>query len=234
MKFFTSALFIILLGIGAFAQNSNLKPATLPGNDSQLNVPSSTNIINANLEETDKGVTSTIDQDQPLDNSYMASFNQGGIAQSFIPSANDICGAGVAVFNPGGTDITADITIAVWDNLPNAGGNQLATGTITGTFNGTPVFADVSWATIAISPGTTYYLVFSANNGTLGIRGHLNNPYPFGNVFANNYDPFPAYDYTFHTFFCGTPTVPIGNWAIVLSILLIGTFVIIRYRNKLA
>lgn len=236
MKKFTSTLFLILIGLGLFAQNTALTPATLSGNEttqSAITNPSIT--VSSYLDGSDKSTNSTIDQDQPLDNTYMAAFSQGGLAQSFIPVANDICGAGVAVFHPSGTSSTADITISLWDNLPNAGGTQLATGTVNGTFNGSPVYADVSWPTMAITPGTTYYLVFTSSDNTLGLRGHTGNPYPNGMVFANsNYQAFPGYDYTFHTYTCGAQTVPLNNWAIIISILLIGGFVTFYYRRKLA
>lgn len=235
MKKFTSTLLIVLFGLGLWAQNSQLTSATASGNESGESALTNTTVtVSTYLDESDKSTNSTIDQDQPLDNTYMAGFSQGGLAQSFIPAANDICGAGVAVFSPSGTSYTADITISLWDNLPNAGGTQLATGTVNGTFDGTPLYADVSWPTLAITPGTTYYLVFTSSDNSLGLRGHTGNPYPFGMVFANSYNPFSGYDYTFHTYTCGTPVIPMNNWAIILSILLIGGFVTFYYRRKLA
>ncbi len=41
---------------------------------------------------------------------------------------------------------------------------------------------------------------------------------------------------TVDQFFCfgGTPPIPVSNWAIILGVLLIGTFIVVRYRTRLA
>jgi len=235
MKNFTFVVLITMISMGLMAQKSSTLPATYPGVDAaQLSLAEST-VLSINQTNSNKEVASTIDQDQPLDQTYMAAFGQGNLAQSFIPSVNDICGAGVAIFHPSGSTVTADITITIWDNLPNAGGTALASGTTTATIDGTPVFVDVSWSSISITSGTTYYLVFTSTDNSLGLRGHTGNPYPFGHVYANSgYQPFLDFDYTFHTYTCGAASVPIGNWAIIISLLLIGSFLYIRYRRRIA
>ena len=72
-------------------------------------------------------------------------------------------------------------------------------------------FATVTWPAVAVTPGNTYFLVFTADAAGDGmcIAGDTNNPYPFGNVFANpGYQPFPTFDYTFEAF--GDTVVPVG------------------------
>ncbi len=137
-----------------------------------------------------------IDQNQPNAFVYMAAFSQRDLAQSFQHQvSNSICGAGIFL-QPGigGTD---NVTIELWTTLPNGGGQMLATGSAQGT-QGT--WCDVSWTPVAIQANTTYYLHFTGNQ-TLGISGDVNNPYPFGQVYANpGFGSFPAFDYTFRTY----------------------------------
>jgi hypothetical protein len=139
-----------------------------------------------------------IDQYQPLSPVYMAGFSQTDLAQSFKPARGNIGGAGIFLQpDVGESDV---VTIGLWDALPNAGGTLLAEGTNVGT-EGT--WVDVEWEPVPVTPGTTYYLVFSGNE-TLGIAGDSSDPYPDGHVFANpGYQPFPNFDYTFRT--CWVP-----------------------------
>jgi hypothetical protein len=136
-----------------------------------------------------------IDQNQPSAAVYMAGFSQTDLAQSFqTQQTQPTAGAGIFL-QPGigGTDI---VRISLWDGLPNAGGTMLAQGQTTGTQG---QWVDVLWAPVALTPNTTYYLVFDGNL-TLGIAGDVNNPYPFGQVYANpGFQPFPNFDYTFRT-----------------------------------
>jgi hypothetical protein len=136
-----------------------------------------------------------IDQDQPNAFVYMAGFSQTDLAQSFqTQTQNLISGAGIFL-QPGIGD-TDNVTISLWDALPNAGGNMLATASAQGT-QGT--YVDVFWAPVHINQNTTYFLVFDGNL-TLGIAGDTNNPYAFGDVYANaGYNQFPGFDYTFRT-----------------------------------
>lgn len=137
------------------------------------------------------------DQTQLVNNTCMANFSQTGLAQSFVPSVSSICGAGIQITSGG----TGDVTIQLYTNLPTLGGVLLASGTATG---GNPNFVDVTWASVNVTIGTTYYLVFTSTNGGQCIAGDLNNGYPNGMVFANaGYSPFPSYDYTFRTATCG-------------------------------
>ena len=135
----------------------------------------------------------------------MAQFSQTDLAQSFQQTNSNIAGAAIElIVNGFGTP--GDIMIGLWSNLPNAGGALLASGTALSVYQGQ--WAEVSWTPLAIVPDTTYYLVFTSTNNSLGIAGDANNPYPRGQVYANNgYQPFPGFDYTFRTY-AQTETVP--------------------------
>jgi len=130
-------------------------------------------------------------------NTCMAGFGQVDLAQSFIPSQNTICGAGI--FLDGNAAGAGDVTIELWDALPNGGGTMLATGMVNMT-DGT--WGDVNWVPVSITPGLTYYLVVTGTNGGQCWAGDLNNGYPDGMTHANaGYSTFPNYDYVFRTLY---------------------------------
>lgn len=148
-----------------------------------------------------------VDQSSLTNPVCMAIFNQTDLAQSFIPSLPFSCGATIELSS--GIGSPGAVTIELWDALPNAGGNLLATGTDPAAVPGG--FAVVNWANVAVTPGNTYFLVFTADAAGQGmcIAGDTANPYPFGNVFANpGYNPFPGFDYTFESF--GDTVIPVG------------------------
>jgi len=139
----------------------------------------------------------------------MANFSQTNLAQSFVPTVPFSCGARIAL--RAGIGTAAPVTIELWTGLPNAGGVMLRTGTDAAAAPGG--FATVNWSYVAVTPGTTYYLVFTAAAAGQGmcVGGDTNNPYPNGNVFANaGYQPFPTFDYTFETFGDATPVELMG------------------------
>jgi len=138
-----------------------------------------------------------IDQNQPSGPVYMAGFNQPDLAQSFQQANNNIAGAGI--FLQYGIGTSDNITISLWNALPNAqGAINVASGTALGS-NGN--WVDVFWNPVLVSPNTTMYLVFTSANNTLGIAGSVENPYPFGQVYANSgFGPFPDFDYAFRTY----------------------------------
>jgi hypothetical protein len=139
-----------------------------------------------------------VDQQQLSFPVYIAAFSQTDLAQSFQQAHSNIAGAGIQLQPDAGSG-TGDITITLYDLLPNAGGTVQAQGTVLGV----PVggFAQVLWPAVAIVPDTTYYLVFTSSNDTLGIAGDLDNPYQRGQVYANpGYQPFFFYDYAFVTY----------------------------------
>jgi hypothetical protein len=158
-------------------------------------------------------ITDVSDQSQLTNTTCMATFSQPDLAQSFIPSASSICGAGIELSNPG----SGNLTIQIWDGLPNAGGAIVAQGTETYS-NST--WVDVNWASVAITAGNTYYLVPTATNTSACWRGNTSNPYPNGNTFANaGYSPFTNFDYTFDTYSsCGGPLADINAECEVTSL----------------
>jgi hypothetical protein len=140
----------------------------------------------------------------------MAGFAQTGLAQSFQQTHENIAGAGILLQPAVGS--SDNVTIQLWDALPNAGGTQLAEASATGTAGS---WVDVYWTAVAITPATTYYLVFTGN-ATLGITGDLNNPYPHGCVYANaGYTQFPNYDYAFRTYYDTDVSLQRNTWASV-------------------
>ena len=110
----------------------------------------------------------------------------------------------------------------------------MATGTVNASLSGSWIWVDVFWPGVAVTPGDTYYLVFTSTNSGLAINGSIYNPYSNGMVFANpGYGPFPEFDYTFRTYSCdcNAPVIPLNNWALILGAVLIGTFAFIYYRR---
>lgn len=166
-------------------------------------------------------VADTVDQSDLTNNAYMAAFSQSDLAQSFTPSANNVSGAGIQLFYgaPG-------VTISLWDKLPNAGGTQLASATSGPANDGQ--WVDVFWSPVAVTPGQTYYLVFTSIGNAGGIAGDVNNGYPGGMVFANpGYQPFPGFDYTFREYTGAATPEP-------ASLALLGTgaaFLLRRFRK---
>lgn len=165
----------------------------------------------------------TIDQSDLTANAYMAAFSQTDLAQSFTPSANNVSGAGIQLYTIEGS---LGITISLWDNLPNNGGNKLASAT-SGQVNAGQ-WVDVFWNPVAVTPGHTYYLVFESVNNAGGIWGDIANGYPGGMVFANpGYQPFPSFDYTFREYSGNAVPEP-------ASLALLGTgaaFLVRRFRK---
>lgn len=222
------------------AQESQRKPATLTA--SEIFLAEGDQDQNAGLPLTphdasgNRDLNYPIDQIQPLAGAYMAQFYQTDLAQSFVPSADKICGAGIGIYNF--YNNTGDVTIMLYDNLPNAGGNLLASGTTGFSFGEgiSLIWADVSWPEVSITPGNTYFLVFTCTNPQPMVAGNVENPYPYGMVYANpGYFPFPSFDYTFRTYTCTgmSNTIPLSNWAIYLAIALMGLaviWVVIRRR----
>ena len=137
----------------------------------------------------------TIDQDAPTNNAFMAGFSQSDLAQSFQQAAGNVSGAGI--FLQAGQGSTGEVTIALYDKLPNNGGALLAQGSGIGTQGS---WFDVLWAPVAVVANATYFLVFTGD-GAMGIAGDTANGYARGNIFANaGFSPFAGYDYTFRTY----------------------------------
>ncbi|MCG3130741.1 MAG: hypothetical protein FLDDKLPJ_01513 [Phycisphaerae bacterium] len=147
-----------------------------------------------------------VDQSQRDESVYMKNFGQTDCAQSFQQASDGIEGAALKTLAGIGTP--GSVTIELWDNLPNQGGNMLATGT-------DPDVNPGEWATcefgecVSVTPGRTYFLRFLNSNNDMGITGCVTDCYPFGDVYANpGYNRFPGFDYTFETFCCQGPPTP--------------------------
>lgn len=148
-----------------------------------------------------------VDQNQPNHPENMAEFFQTDLAQSFMQYHANISGAGIFLRAEAGTD---NVTIQLWDDLPNQGGVMLTEASETGVSG---QWVDVFWSAVAITPATTYYLVFTGNT-TLGIKGDVTNPYPNGQLYANpGFVPFPEYDYAFRTYYDTTFSLESHTWA---------------------
>jgi len=159
-----------------------------------------------------------LDINQSLNNTCMAFFSPG-VAQQFTAVSTTSCGAGLTFVG----SATGNLTIQLYNALPNAGGILLASGTTTLSGQAT---GDVTWASTPTTIGVQYYLVFSSLNINTCIAGSLSNSYAGGILYANaGFQPFPQYDYTFRHFTCGTNgmgdattwTVTDGSNATVLS-----------------
>lgn len=154
-----------------------------------------------------------IDQNQPSGVTYMAAFSQTDLAQSFMQDADNVSGAGILLQADAGT--SDNVTISLWDALPNAGGTMLATASAVGNAG---EWVDVYWTPVTVTPGVTYYLVFDGNV-TLGIAGDTSNPYPGGHVYANaGYSPFVDYDYAFRTYYGSTVATEAQSWSAVKAL----------------
>lgn len=140
-----------------------------------------------------------IDQSQTTSDQTIAVFSQAGLAQSFKQTLDNITGASLFISNYGGAAI-GNITISLYDDLPANGGTQLASGVDTGV--GSNQWATVDFlSAIAVTPGDTYYLVFSSTNANMGLGG-TGNVYPGGIVYAvdNMTNQNANFDYAFQTF----------------------------------
>ncbi len=138
-----------------------------------------------------------IEVNQDFTDTCMAFINQGGLAQSYMPTEAQSAGAGIMFTT---TSSGLDVNLSLWDGLPNAGGTMLASGT--SQTDGT-IWADVFWDPVVnVTVGSTYYIVIDGDVALPCVAGSLSDIYAGGNVFANNYSSFPQFDYTFRTYSC--------------------------------
>jgi len=202
-----AALVALFLAPAALAGASSV-PATVDGIDQGPSAATLPVDLSAASLPVMSPYTNQIDQNQPSGPTYMAAFSQTGLAQSFQQTHSNISGAGILLqANIGSSD---NVTIQVWTGLPNAGGTMLAQASATGTQG---QWVDVFWTAVSVTPGTTYYLVFTGNT-SLGIAGSTSNPYPYGCVYANSgYQQFPSYDYAFRTYYDDAVSLDRDTWA---------------------
>lgn len=203
---FKSLIVFALAVVFVLSANAEVLSAT-SGEHTWLDFPAVTHYNSAPLVVNP--LADLIDQNQPSGPAYMAGFSQGGLAQSFQQTNTNISGAGICL-QPG-IGSSDNVTIQVWDDIPDSGTpTMLAEASATGTAG---EWVDVFWTAVDVTPGTTYYLVFTGNT-TLGITGDLDNPYPYGNVFANSgYTPYPSFDYAFRTYWDDNVSLERSTWA---------------------
>lgn len=156
--------------------------------------------------------SNVIDQNQPNNDGDVAEFSAGGMAQSFQQAASNISGAGLHLsymLDPStGTvaSVHGLVTISLWDGLPNAAGaHELASASATGTSG---EWVDVFWSPVAVTPDTTYFLVFKDDATLRGATGGVYAPtagfttdYSRGMLYSGSgFQANPASDYTFRTY----------------------------------
>jgi hypothetical protein len=124
----------------------------------------------------------------------MATFDLDYLAQSFQQDADNIAGASVFLLPD---ELSGNVEISLWDDLPTASGNKLAWGEVFGEGGD---WVDVLWSPVAITAGKTYYLVFESDNGQLGIGGTESDTYLSGNIFARSGFESIDFDFAFRTF----------------------------------
>ena len=153
-----------------------------------------------------------VDQSQ-LDGTVLLQYSDfPNLIQSFQQDADNITGASVLIHPDFGSG-TADVTIGVYDDLPNMGGNLLGEGTVEDV--GAGEFAVVDFGgQVSVTPGETLFLLFSGTNPTLGFAGAQTttnppyDPYPEGIAYgtreSGEFLSFPSLDWSFETFAEGT------------------------------
>lgn len=167
-----------------------------------------------------------LDQNQTVALGSVA-MNKNNLAQSFQQSANNIAGAGVLI--SAGIGVSDTVTISLYDNLPNAGGNLLASGSGVATAGN---WFDVTFNTVVgVAPATTMYLVFTSVASTLSMDMATNDPYALGMLYSKSFMPITPYDFTFRTysdsaFVAGVPAP--GS----LALLALGLVGMIALRRK--
>lgn len=192
----TKPLFILVIAASFNANNSFAQCEANAGSDTT--VCALGNITLSGTTNTSPSAP-VVDIDQNQNNTCMANFSQGDLAQQFTATSSAICGAGLTFSSVA----SGSLTIALYTALPNAGGTQLATAT--GTVSNSDV-GNVYWPMVTITPGTQYYLVFTTPSNqpiSACVAGSTTNPYAGGMLYANaGFNPFPSFDYTFRTFTC--------------------------------
>ncbi len=152
-----------------------------------------------------------LEVNQDVEDTCMAFVTQTDLAQSYIAVEPQSAGAGIK-FTAGTPPDGLDVTLSLWDALPNAGGTMLATGTTTGT---TDEWVDVFWdPVVTLTPGDTYFITIEGDAALPCVAGSTGDPYAGGDTYANTgYTQFPGFDYTFRTYSCGSTPPPMSGLA---------------------
>ncbi len=186
-----------------------------------------------------------VDQSQTLNTTAFAQVILVA-GQTFIPSFNNVAGARIGLANNAVADT---ITISLYD-MPGTSGTQLATGTVSGPFNGNS-FVEVLFQDtnnnpspyLVQTPGTELFLVFTGtspvgNQSTSFFGAHevvSGGPYASGSAFANatqtNELEFANFDLAFQTLSDETITAVPEPSSAALLVLLVGAATIRRNRR---
>lgn len=146
-----------------------------------------------------------IEVNQTVGTDCMINVNSGGAAQSYTAEAFQSAGAGFKFMAP---STGYEVTISLWDALPNNEGTMLASKSAYTTGN---TWVDVFWdEVISVTPGEVYYITIEGASGLPCLAGSLSNPYPGGHLYSGeDYEPYPDWDLVFRTYSCeggGDPT----------------------------
>ena len=130
-----------------------------------------------------------VDQSQLYPQNPTVSAN-GWVGQQFIPSLTNSAGAGFYLL--AGPPSTGIFTVELWTDIAsNAGASMLASGTTPYSFTQYQQgWLDVFWNAVVVTPGTQYFLAFTAGGrpGTVDVYGAAPNPYPGGFFLYQNYN----------------------------------------------
>ncbi len=145
-----------------------------------------------------------LDIDQYLGTECITNVHTGA-AQSFTATVGASAGAGVKFLAPSNS---LNVTLSLWDNLPNQDGNMIATKT---TQTVGENWVDVFWdQVVPLEIDAVYYLVIDGDNGLPCLSGSLEDVYSGGHLYGYDYEPYPDWDYTFRMYSCSVEE-PAGN-----------------------
>lgn len=148
-----------------------------------------------------------IDQQQTNDPVCMSGLWAIDLAQSFVPTGLNSVGGGFKMAS--NSAAAENVTISLWDALPNAGGTMLASGTALAQRS---EWVEVAWPLVPVTPGLTYYLLIEGSANGLCVAGDPGNPYTGGHVFTNaGFQAFTAFDFTFRTYTDASPILSLDN-----------------------
>ena len=160
----------------------------------------------------------------------MAQFSQTGLAQSFIQTDDNILGAGIWLFtdnpNAGG-----EITIEPLRRLAERRRSEPTRVGQGGRTGGRVRRNLLRQRPGRPEAGQTYFLVFTSRNPNLFIAGATDNPYPNGQVYANDFTAFPQFDYAFLTLAEEQAVIPEPGTLALLAVAFVGAG-LARRRSK--